>query len=68
MPGYTIKVVDRSGAIIAIASTSSAKEALEAYRGSVRMYHRLWVSDEAGEDVSEDALIEFAAEEGRTGL
>ena len=67
MPAYKLSVVAKRGIAIHIATTDSATEALSVLRGTAQLHSRVWVTDQDGNDVSEDRLIERAAAERHQG-
>lgn len=68
MPVYEIKAVDHSKAVVLIATTDTASAALMKFLDALPSYRRVWVSDEAGADVSQEELVVRAAqEESQTG-
>jgi len=68
VPVYEIKAVDHSKAVVLIATTDTASAALMKFLDALPSYRRVWVSDEAGADVSQEELVVRAAhEESQTG-
>jgi hypothetical protein len=63
VPAYKLNVVAEGGTAVHIATTETAMEALSVLRGTAHFHSRVWITDQDGNDVSEDQLIERAAAE-----
>ena len=63
MSAYKLKAVPKRGVAIHIATTNTAAEALSLLRGTAQLHSRVWITDQDGNDVSEDQLIERASAE-----
>lgn len=63
VPAYKLNVVAKRGTAVHIATTETATEALSVLRGTAHFHSRVWITDQDGNDVSEDQLIERAAAE-----
>jgi hypothetical protein len=63
VPAYKLNVVAKHGTAIHIATTNTATEALSVLRGTAKLHSRVWITDQDGNDVSEDQLVERSAAE-----
>lgn len=61
---YFVKAVDH-GRDIDVATVDTAKQAVIKFLDALDQYNRVWVSDEAGNDLSMDDLTRLAQEEER---
>jgi hypothetical protein len=62
---YTIEAFDECGAV-ELGSANTAKEAVLKFLDAVGQHNRVWVNDEAGNELAFDELVRRAEEEGRS--
>jgi hypothetical protein len=60
---YVVRAVNREGRVIDVVTADTAAVALSKFQDAIEEYHRAWVCDEAGEDVSVAELMRRAEEE-----